>query len=128
MKILAKLAPLVAALLLSACMCGGNRETVALVQSLSLPRLEQLHRDLTALQAAYPNTVKTFDRATGIPSAFADLHPEAVVIDPVMTRIHLSGCVDDKVMILLRDFGKEDQELVLLKGEAQGEVVLWRGK
>jgi hypothetical protein len=125
MKDIANLVPLLCALLLTACGCGGNEHALALAQSLSAPRLDRLANDLNTLRDAHPNALKVFDERTGIPKEFADLRPLAVVVDPVMTRVHLSGCVDDKVQILLRDLEGRHQELVLLKGEEQGQAVLW---
>ena len=126
MKNLAKLTPLLIALLLAACGCGGNDQAIARAQSLSQPRLDQLAKDLNALRAAHSSGTKEFNERTGIPKAFADLHPVSVIVDPVMTRVYLSGCVDDKVQILLREYSDHDQELVLLKGELQGQTVLWK--
>ena len=125
MKILATLLLLLVAATLSACGCGSNEEAVAVAQSLSKPRLEKLAQDLNALSVDSPG--RTFDQGR-IPLAFADLSPVAVVADPILPRVHFSGCADDKVLIALRAFGDEKYELVLLKGERQGEAVLWQSE
>ena len=97
-----------------------------MAESLPANRLEQLAHDLNELSSAAPG--KRFDKQTGIPSAFQDLHPSEVFADRMMPRVLLAGCVDDKVMIYLRPLGGDKQQLVLLKGELQGEAVLWSSK
>ena len=111
---------------LAACGCGSNAHAIAMANSLTPARLEQLAHDLKDLKTAKPGT--RYDDETGIPKAFQDLHPSEVIADRLMPRVLLSGCVDDKVSIFLRDGEGNSQQLMLQKGELEGQVVLWSGR
>ena len=114
--------------LLSACGCGSNEDAVAMVQALSPNRLDQLAADLILAEAS-SSASKQFDERTGIPGAFQDLHPTKIVVDPVAgSRVYLSGCVDDKALIVMRSLGSGQHMMVLLPGEYQKEIVLWQSK
>jgi len=114
--------------LLAACSsCGSNDDAVAFAHSLSQPRLTQLFRDLEKLSSTTGQDRLHIDTRTGIPDAFKDLDPQSIVIDGHTARVHLTGCVDDKVLLVvkgIRDRGRK--EITLLPGESKGAVRLWK--
>ena len=124
---LRNLLALVLPVLLGACgTCGSNDEAVAFAKGLSQQRLAQLVRDLEVLGPSHPSQGRVMiDAGSGIPDSLQDLHPRSIVTDGSMARIHLSGCVDDKVLLLVRGIGNPAQEVSLLPGEAEEAVVLW---
>ncbi len=114
-------------LLLSACsICGDNDAAIAKARSLSLERLQRLAADLSAFYKEKDQQI--FDSRSGIPPQFTDLHPVAVMVGSSRTGVHLSGCADDKVLIILKTQAGGRQELVLLPGEAKDQVLLWRSR
>lgn len=115
--------------LMSACgVCGSNQEAIGLARGLQQRELEALV--VGAKKIAPRDSGRSYyDERSGIPFPFADLKPQSVYASSDEVRIHLSGCVDDKVYILIRGFGGEGDKIVeLLPGEAKGRDVLWRGK
>lgn len=109
------------ALLLSGCACGGNETAVAKVQSLSSERFARLFDDV----AAMPHADATY-REDRIPAAFADLAPESITIRHGLGIVQLSGCVDDKVSLVVRGAdGQGTPEIQLIPGEAQQARTLW---
>ncbi len=69
------------------------------------------------------------DADTGIPDAFRDLAAQSIVIDGHIARVHLSGCADDKVLLIATGLDKRGREqIVLLPGEAKDARVLWRSE
>ena len=127
MKNLHRLAALPFFLLLSACsICGNNNAAIATARSLSPERLERLAADLSAFSAEKDR--KILDSRNGIPPAFSDLRPEAIMVGSSVNGVHLSGCADDKVLIILKTQSGGKQQLVLLPGEAKDPVLLWRSR
>ena len=112
--------------LLSACgTCGSNEKARALVQSLSQERFAQLHRDMEDLGLG--GLEMKFLDAAEIPSAFDDLHPKGIILDGSVGRIHLSGCGDDKVTLVVSpQSGGRLKKVTLLPGETKDSVVLWQ--
>ncbi len=105
--------------------CGSNEEAIALARGLSQERLARLHRDVEALGLGSPAMV--FLKAEDVPPAFDDLHPVSIVLDGHAARIHLAGCIDDKVLLLVRGPNREGRrEITLLPGETKDSVALWR--
>ena len=116
------------ALLLSACgSCGSKEEALALAKGLSQERLAQLYQDMEELGLGSPD-MKFLDGAD-VPAAFSDLRPMGIILDGSRGRIHLAGCGDDKVTLLVQprtlDGGKD---IVLLPGETMDPVVLWQSR
>ena len=116
--------------LLAACSsCGSNEDAIASARSLSQPRLAQLFRDLQALDIASGQHRAHLDADTGIPDAFRDLAPQSIVIDGHTARVHLSGCADDKVLLVATGLDKRGrEEIMLLPGEAKDALVIWRSE
>jgi hypothetical protein len=110
--------------------CGSNSDSIALAKSLSQTRLAQLYQDSAALDMTHSGSARFFkDGKSGIPSNFRDLNPQSVISDGVTARIHMAGCVDDKVMLFVKGLdGKGRKEMVLAPGETQDPVVLWQAK
>ncbi len=108
--------------------CGSNQETVERIEALSPQRIEKLAADMKALAAsasADPNGIRSYDEKTGIPPEFSDLKPRGIRVSAPSVSMHLSGCVDDKAMVILSDTGDE-QWLTLHRGEAKEPKMLWR--
>ncbi len=116
--------------LLAACgSCGSNEDAIVSARSLSQPRLAQLFRDLQALDTAFGQHRAHLDAGTGIPDAFRDLAAQSIVIDGHIARVHLSGCADDKVLLIAKSLDKRGrEEIMLLPGEAKDARVLWRSE
>ncbi|MDR6841509.1 hypothetical protein [Pseudoxanthomonas sacheonensis] len=110
--------------------CGSNADSIALAKSLSQPRLAQLYQDAVALDLTHSGNARLFkDGKSGIPPNFNDLEPQSVVSDGLTARIHMAGCVDDKVMLFVNGLdGKSGKEITLVPGEAQDSVILWQVK
>lgn len=116
--------------LLAACgSCGSNAEAIASARNLSQPRLARLFRDLQALDTHSRQGRMHLDARTGIPDAFRDLNPQSIAIDGHTARVHLSGCADDKVLLIARGLDKRGrEEIALLPGEAKNILILWRSE
>lgn len=116
--------------LLAACSsCGSNEDAIASARSLSQPTLAQLFRDLQALDTASGQHRAHLDAGTGIPDVFRDLAPQSIAIDGHTARVHLSGCADDKVLLIATGLDKRGREqIVLLPGEAKDARVIWRSE
>ena len=114
--------------LLAACgSCGSNEDAIASARGLSQSRLAQLFRDLQALDTASGPHRVHLDASSGIPDAFRDLAPQSIAIDGHIARVHLSGCADDKVLLIAKGLDKRGrEEIMLLPGEAKDALVLWR--
>lgn len=117
----------VLAMVLVACGCRGNEEAIVTARALSHERLASLHADLARLQV--PDDVPTGHWYTvkDIPAEFSDLHPRELLVDGRSARVYLSGCVDDKVMLVATGMDGNGPRLVrLLPGEDEGgAIVLW---
>ncbi len=116
--------------LLAACnSCGSNEDVIASARDLSQPRLAQLFCDLQALDTASGQHRVHLDAGTGIPEAFRDLAPRSIVIDGHTARVHLSGCADDKVLLIAKGLDKRGRkQIALLPGEAKDALILWRSE
>jgi hypothetical protein len=110
--------------------CGSNSESAAFAKGLSQQRLAQLYRDTADLDLASSSNVRLFkDGKSAIPDQFKYLKPQSIVSDGSIARIHLSGCVDDKVLLIVQGLdGKGHKEITLVPGEAQASIVLWLSK
>lgn len=124
--------PLLVALtaVLAACgFCGSNEEAIASARDLSQPRLARFFRDLRAIDAASGQHRVHLDAGTGVPDAFRDLAPQSIAIDGHTARVHLSGCADDKVLLIATGLdGRGREQITLLPGEAKDAHVLWRSE
>lgn len=69
------------------------------------------------------------DAGTGIPDAFRDLAPQSIAIDGHIARVHLSGCADDKALLIATGLDKRGREEITLRpGEAKDALMLWRSE
>lgn len=116
--------------LLAACSaCGDNEDAITSARGLSQPRLARFFRDLQSLDAASGQHRLHLDAGTGIPDAFHDLAPQSITIDGHIARVHLSGCADDKVILIAKGLdNSRDKEIMLLAGETEGAQMLWRSR
>lgn len=116
--------------LLAACSaCGDNEGAIRSASSLSQARLARFFRDLQSLDTASGQHRLHLDAGTGIPDTFHDLAPQSITIDGHIARVHLSGCADDKVILIAKGLdNSRDKEITLLAGEAQGAQTLWRSR
>jgi hypothetical protein len=116
--------------LLGACgSCGSNEQAISFARELPPQRLAKLFHDVQAMPPLRPDQGQIiYGERSGVPRIFADLHPQSVTIYPGMARIHLAGCVDDKVILLVQGFdGVGAKKVTLEPGEAKDPVVLWQG-
>lgn len=115
------------AMVLAACGCGGNEEAIATARALSQERLAKLHADLARLKTPDDVQPGVWHTVKDIPADFSDLHPRALLIDGRSAHVYLSGCVDDKVMLVATGVdGSGPQRVRLLPGEDEvGAIVLW---
>ena len=118
------------AALLGACgSCGSNEEAVALARGLSQERLAQLFLDVQALRPNAGQVDIYIDTRSDSPIAFKDLQPQSIISDGYRARVHLSGCGDDKVYLMIRGIdGAGRKEITLLPGETKDPVLLWQFK
>lgn len=112
---------------LAACGCGGNEEAIATARQLPQERLARLHADLASLKTPDDVPAGVWHVVRDIPAEFSDLHPRELLLDGRSARVHLSGCVDDKVMLVATGLDGRGQRLIrLLPGEDDGgAIVLW---
>ena len=115
------------AMVLAACGCGGNEEAVATALQLPRERLVKLHADLARLETPGDVPPGVWHTLKDIPAEFSDLHPRELLVDGRSARVYLSGCVDDKVMLVATGLDGSGQRLIrLLPGEGDGgAIVLW---
>ena len=67
------------------------------------------------------------DARSGIPDVFKDLDPQYISSDGQRARLHLSGCGDDKVLLVVEGLGDgEGKKITLLPGEAARAILLWK--
>lgn len=121
---------IVSAALLSACgICGSNRETVERARRLPDNQLSGLFREAKVLAARHPRTLREVISEDAIPPAFRRLKPRSVYVSMDKVYLHLSGGVDDKVYIVIKDFSdSRGGRIDLLPGEGEESEVLWRGR
>lgn len=115
------LALLATCLALSACAlaCGSNSEAIARARALPPARLAQLANDLAALPDSFD---AGHDR---IPAAFGDLRPVRVQARGGGKLVHLSGCFDDRVLLVLQTASGRQRQLHLHDGNSHKVEVLW---
>ena len=113
--------------LLAACgQCGSNGDAIAFASGLSQQRLAQLFRDTQAIDLAGQLEIY-IDTRSNVPDAFKDLKPLYIARDGRRARIHLSGCVDDKVFLFVDGIGNNGRkEITLQPGEAKDSIALWQ--
>jgi hypothetical protein len=115
---------------LSACgPCGSNDDAVSLARGLSQQRLADLFQDIQSLNPDAGQGQLYIDTRTNVHDAFKDLDPQSITTDGYMARVHLSGCVDDKVLLIVKGLDERGgKEITLLPGEARDPVVLWQSE
>jgi hypothetical protein len=99
---------------LAAC-CGSNESAVSEARALTQARLGQLVRDVESLG----KNVR-FEKHE-IPAQFRDLKLHSIISRGDAVFLHLSGCMDDKVHLVVR---RGDVALTL--GEAKGRQLLFQ--
>ncbi|CAN7564366.1 hypothetical protein LJR143_003946 [Pseudoxanthomonas sp. LjRoot143] len=114
-------------MLLVACGCGDNEKAVASARALTQARLTKLHADLARLETPADLPPGQWHAVKDIPVEFSDLHPRELLVDGRSARIYLSGCVDDKIMLVATGMdGSESRRIRLLPREDAGAaIVLW---
>ncbi len=112
------------------------QEAIAGANSLPKERLERLHSQLSALRSgalASREGVRDYgvDQAAPIPVEFADLDARGLSVSEVgHARIHLAGCWDNKVMLMVRSLDDPTRARINLhRGENEPGIELWsRGR
>lgn len=98
-----------------------------MARSMSQPGLAQLFRDMQTLNPPAGQGPIFLDARSGIPDAFKDLDPQSITSDGVTARVHLSGCADDKVLLIVKGIDNSGRKkITLLPGEAKDPVLLWQ--
>lgn len=120
---------LIGPLLLTGCICSGNQEAIRTMRALPKERLTLLYKYVKSVDARRNGGDPTWmDFAKQpVPKEIADLHPKSLVVDGDLSRIHLSGCVDDKVHLFFHglESAEDKKEIILTLGEQNGYEVLW---
>ncbi len=118
------------AFLLASCGCGGNEETIRAMRALPTERFAALYDYVRSVDASRKDAggpvIFSFPK-NPVPAEIADLNPKYFEVYGGMSRIHLSGCVDDKVYLFFPglDSPGEKQEIVMSLGESKGVQTLW---
>ena len=92
-----------------------------MARGLSPHRLSQLARNVDALP---PDA--SFGSQSSIPEPFEDLRPRSIVARGSAVMVHLSGCFDDKTVLIVDRGGNGLREIVLIPGEVAQPEVLWQ--
>jgi hypothetical protein len=121
---------------LSGCLadCGGMEEAIAGAQALPKERLELLYVQLSAQRSeALASRSGSSRYGEGqqfpIPAQFSDLRARGVILDDTgHARIHLAGCWDNKVMLIVRSLDDPSRARIdLHRGENEPGIELWGG-
>ena len=109
-------------LALSLSSCCSNDAAVAMAYSLSQERLAKLALDIDTLEQK-----NYFTSSKNIPSEFQDINPTGIRFFGKAVIIHLSGCFDDKALLIVDGVrGNGRKTIELLPGERQEPVLLWQ--
>ena len=129
MKSIRCLILLLLALLLTACGCGGNEETIQKIRALPKERLGSLYAYMQKADASRtgPGPIRMFFPEDPVPQEIADLDPQHLQVWGDQSRIHLSGCVDDKIDLFFSGLSNssDKKEIVLTLGEWNGTEIVW---
>ena len=109
--------------------CRGNSEAANSLRELSRERLSAVFDYVKALDMSRTNDrpiTMSFPRDQ-VPKEIADLNPKFLQVSGDMSRIHISGCFDDKVYLsFLRtrvSFGQENYCSCTRRGSAHRDLV-----
>jgi len=121
---------ILSAALVSACgICGSNREAAERTRRLSNDQWAGVFLEAKALAGRQPADSRIHLKEDGIPPRFQPLQPQSFHVSLNQVSIHISGCVDDKVYVVIRGFDDERGGTIeLLPGEGEPQEVLWRGQ
>ena len=129
MKSIRCLILLLLALLLTACGCGGNEKTIQKIRALPKERLGSLYAYMQKADASRtgPGPIRMFFPEDPVPQEIADLDPQHLQVWGDQSRIHLSGCVDDKIDLFFSGLSNssDKKEIVLTLGEWNGTEIVW---
>ena len=109
--------------------CGGNVEAANSLRALPKERLAALYEYIHSLDAQRKNAsplAMSFP-PNQIPKKLADLNPKFLLVDGDASRMHISGCYDDKVYLFFRglESSQAKKQIVLAPGETQDSEMLW---
>jgi hypothetical protein len=114
--------------------CGGMEEAIAGAEALPKERLGRLHSQLSGWRAEVLASRSGFrsygvDQDAPIPAEFTDLGALGITLDATgHARIHLAGCWDDKVTLIVRSLDDPSRARIdLHRGENEPGIELWSG-
>ena len=118
------------ALVLAGCGCTGNGATVERMRAIPKERLAGLYEYVQAMDAKRQDSdaiVIDFSRHP-VPKELLDIAPKSLNVDGDQTRMHLSGCVDDKIYLFFEGLESKGSErrIVLSLGEGKGAETIWQ--
>ncbi len=118
--ILVKFAPCTLTLMLVGCgVCGSNEEPAAMGPGKSQQKLAKLVEALDALDRASHSDASS--------EVVRDFRPYSVRNGPGRAVLHLAGCADDMVLLVVHGLdGKGSKSVELLPGERNRAEVLWK--
>ena len=129
MKIIRCSILLLLTLLLVGCGCGGNDETIQKIRALPKERLASLYAYMQKADASRTGAgpISMYFPEDPVPQEIADLDPIHLQVWGDQSRIHLSGCVDDKIDLFFRglDNSSHKKEIILTLGEWNGTETVW---
>ena len=129
MKIIRFSILLLIALLLVGCGCGGNDETIERIRALPKERLASLYAYMQNADASRTGAgpISMFFPEDPVPQEIADLDPLHLQVWGDQSRIHLSGCVDDKIDLYFGGLSNSShpKKIVLSLGERNGTETVW---
>jgi hypothetical protein len=129
MKNIRGLIPLLFALLLTGCGCGDNDETIQKIRALPKERLGSLYSYVQKTDASRTGAgpIRMFFPEDPVPQEIADLDPQHLQVWGDQSRIHLSGCVDDKIDLFFSGLSNSSgkKEIILTLGERNGTETVW---
>jgi hypothetical protein len=115
--------------MLAGCGCAGNEAAIESMRALSKVRLAALYRDVQIMDEARKglgSITMSFPRDP-VPPQIADLKPKSLEVDGDLSRLDISGCMDDKVLLLFEGLESKGRrkKIVLTLGEGKGSEILW---
>jgi hypothetical protein len=122
-----RLSVLVALSILAGCSFCETQPHAERAREIPQERLAVLFAQLQSLNAKSGPLGSPRLEGDAIPPELMDLAPRSVVLDGVMPRLNLGGCVDDFVLLIAHDGegASYPDRIVLVPGEARPQEVLW---
>ena len=129
MKLSRVLLHLALVLLLAGCGCGGNEDAVRAMRALPKERLAALYQYVQSVDSSRKGSgpiTMSFPKDP-VPKEISDLDPKFLEVWGDMSRMHISGCVDDKIYLFFHglDSPKSKKQIILTLGEWNGSETLW---